>query len=103
MASGLPVGPERHGFHGGDIRQTLVQGQPSCHSDRAFSGASARCRDGASSVQVPAGIICLGAPVEGMLFAMEVIILEYDASLAALFACMVATFTTDTLITSFGG
>ena len=110
VASGLPVGPEGPMVYmGATIGKHLSQGHSSWHSKiqccfRRFRTMQSR-RDFISAGAAAGIASAFGAPVGGMLFAMEEVASFWNLTLAwqIFFACMVATFTTDVLVTSFGG
>ena len=110
VASGLPVGPEGPMVYmGATIGKHLSQGSPNCYSKcnrcfRRFRTMQGR-RDFISAGAAAGIASAFGAPVGGMLFAMEEVASFWNMTLAwqIMFTCMVATFTTDVLVTSFGG
>ncbi len=110
VASGLPVGPEGPMVYmGATLGKHVSQGNTKtcptatrcCKRFRTMQGRRDFISAGAG-----AGIAsAFGAPVGGMLFSMEEVASFWNLTLGwqIFFCCMVATFTTDLMISSFGG
>ena len=110
VSSGLPVGPEGPMVYmGATLGKQLSQGNSKACSwytkcVKRFRNMQSR-RDFISA-GAGAGIAsAFGAPVGGMLFAMEEVASFWNMTLAwqILFCCMTASFTTEVLISYFGG
>jgi chloride channel 7 len=110
VSSGLPVGPEGPMVYmGGTLGKQLSQGNSKtcpCYSKLVKRFHTMQGRRDFISAGSAAGIAsAFGAPVGGMLFAMEEVASFWNLTLAwqILFCCMTATFTTEVLQSYFGG
>lgn len=111
VASGLPVGPEGPMVYmGATLGKQLSQGNSKgccgCYTRFIRRFRTMQSRRDFISAGAGAGIAAaFGAPVGGMLFAMEEVASFWNMTLAwqILFCCMMASFTAEVLISFFGG
>ena len=110
VSSGLPVGPEGPMVYmGATLGKHISQGNSKscgCYTKFIKRFRTMQGRRDFISAGAGAGIAsAFGAPVGGMLFAMEEVASFWNLTLAwqILFCCMTATFTTEVLISYFGG
>ena len=111
VASGLPVGPEGPMVYmGATLGKQLSQGNTKgccrCYTRFIRRFRTMQSRRDFISAGAGAGIAAaFGAPVGGMLFAMEEVASFWNMTLAwqILFCCMMASFTAEVLISFFGG